>query len=173
MTEDESPTLKRSPMSNKFPLMSAPPKVDNESGTITIANKESFPILDGNEAAVFMVKMKAGAVREPHWHPNCWELNVVLSGRAKVGVVNPDDTRSECEIGVGEVSFIPMGFFHYIEALEDLTLTVVFNADMPQDIGLSTGFAGMPTKMFEATFGHSMSGFPKPNKTLFLVPGRT
>jgi oxalate decarboxylase len=89
-----------------------------------------------------------------------------------VGVTNPDDTWSECEIGPGEVSFIPMGYFHYIEALggEELVIAVVFNHEMPEDIGLSTCFAGTPTKIFSDAMGASMGGFTKPNKTLFLVP---
>lgn len=164
-------TLKRSPVSNKFPLIGAEPDHVTPGGTVTKADKDRFPAVTGNAAAVFMVKMKPGALREPHWHPNCWEMNVVIHGQARVGVVNPDDTWSEDILGVGEVSFIPQGFFHYIEAVgeEELVIAVVFNADKPQDIGLSTGFAGLPTRTFSATLHHSLEGVPKPNETLLIV----
>ncbi len=29
-------------------------------------------------------------MREPHWHPNAWELDVVVSGEAVISILNPE-----------------------------------------------------------------------------------
>jgi hypothetical protein len=49
---------------------------------------------------------------------------------------------------------------------------VVFNNTHPDDIGLSTTFAGMPTHTFSDTFSLPKGGLAKANKpdgTLFIV----
>jgi hypothetical protein len=52
---------------------------------------------------------------------------------------------------------------------------VVFNTTQPDDIGLSTTFAGMPTHTFTDTFGlprGALDKADKPDHTLFIVePG--
>jgi hypothetical protein len=49
---------------------------------------------------------------------------------------------------------------------------VVFNNTQPDDIGLSTTFAGMPTHTFTDTFGlpkGALARADKPDHTLFIV----
>ena len=109
-----------------------------------------------------------------HWHPNAWELDVPLSGRGRLGVANPEDTFSVQEIVPGQIGFIPQGYAHYIENVgtEEMRWVVVFNNTQPDDIGLSTTFAGMPTHTFTDTFGlpkGALARADKPDHTLFIV----
>jgi oxalate decarboxylase len=101
-------------------------------------------------------------------------MDVPLSGRGRLGVVNPDDTFSVQEIVPGQIGFIPQGYAHYIENIgtEELRWVVVFNNTQPDDIGLSTTFAGMPTHTFTDTFSLRRGGLAranKPDETLFIV----
>lgn len=49
-------------------------------------------------------------MREPHWHPNAWELDVVISGEVEVSIIDPDtSTLHTYRIKKGNVAFIPMG----------------------------------------------------------------
>ena len=127
------------------------------------------------QAAVFYLVMKPGAVREPHWHPDAWEVDVPLSGNGRLGVVNPNDTWTAQAIKPGsEIGFIPQGYAHYIENIgkDDVRWMIVFNNTYPDDIGLSTMFGGMPTHTFTQTFGipeTALASATKPKKTLFIV----
>ena len=44
-------------------------------------------MLGGAFVDLYMTK---GHMREPHWHPNAWELDVVVSGEVQVSILDPD-----------------------------------------------------------------------------------
>ncbi len=44
-------------------------------------------MIGGAFVDLFMTK---GHMREPHWHPNAWELDVVVSGEAVTSILNPE-----------------------------------------------------------------------------------
>ena len=170
----EAPTLPKSDGSNKFDFAKIEPKVVRPGGTVKECTGENFPVLVDNAAASFLLVLEPGAVREPHWHPNAWELDVPLSGRGRLGVANPEDTFSVQELVPGQIGFIPQGYAHYIENVgtEEMRWVVVFNNTQPDDIGLSTTFAGMPTHTFTDTFGlpkGALARANKPDHTLFIV----
>lgn len=47
-------------------------------------------MLGGAFVDLYMTK---GHMREPHWHPNAWELDVVVSGEVQVSVLDPDTSK--------------------------------------------------------------------------------
>ncbi|HXD70337.1 MAG TPA: cupin domain-containing protein [Gaiellales bacterium] len=173
-SHNEGPTLPKSDESNKFDFARIEPQVVRPGGTVKECTGENFPVLVDNAAASFLLVLEPGAVREPHWHPNAWELDVPLSGHGRLGVANPEDTFSVQDILPGQIGFIPQGYAHYIENVgsEELHWVVVFNNTQPDDIGLSTTFAGMPTHTFTDTFGlpkGALARADKPDHTLFIV----
>lgn len=173
-SHNDAPTLKKSNESNRFDFAKIEPQVVRSGGTVKECTGKNFPVLVDNAAASFLLVLEPGAVREPHWHPNAWELDVPLSGRGRLGVANPDDSFSVQEILPGQIGFIPQGYAHYIENVgtEEMRWVVVFNNTQPDDIGLSTTFAGMPTHTFTDTFGlpkGALAKADKPDHTLFIV----
>ena len=170
-----APTLPRSSENRTASDSSSiEPQVVRSGGRVTECTGKNFPVLVDNDAASFLLVLELGAVREPHWHPNAWEVDVPLSGRGRLGVANPDDTFSVQEIVPGQIGFIPQGYAHYIENIgsEELRWVVVFNNTYPDDIGLSTTFAGMPTRTFTDTFSlpeRALTTANKPDHTLFIV----
>jgi oxalate decarboxylase len=173
-SHNDGPTLPKSDESNKFDFAKIEPQVVRGGGTVKECTGKNFPVLVDNAAASFLLVLEPGAVREPHWHPNAWELDVPLSGRGRLGVANPEDTFSVQQIVPGQIGFIPQGYAHYIENVgtEEMRWVVVFNNTQPDDIGLSTTFAGMPTHTFTDTFGlpkGALATADKPDHTLFIV----
>jgi oxalate decarboxylase len=170
----DPPTLPKSDQSNRFDFSKIKPQVVRDGGTVTECTGKNFPVLVDNDAASFLLVLEPGAVREPHWHPNAWELDVPLSGRGRLGVANPEDTFSVQDILPGQIGFVPQGYAHYIENIgsEDLRWVIVFNNTQPDDIGLSTTFGGMPTHTFTDTFSlpkGALANANKPDHTLFIV----
>jgi oxalate decarboxylase len=170
-----APTLPHDPVSAKYAITRAKPTVDTKWGTVIEATAQKFPIMQGSAAAAFHFTLEPGALREPHWHPNAWELDVCIAGEIDLGVVNPDGTQQIVRLTPGDIGFIPRGWAHFLQnpGKSVARLTLVFNNDVPNDIGLSTTFGGMPTSTFTQTLGikaDALNHANKPNHTLFFVP---
>src|SRR3954447_23162637 len=108
-----APTSPLSKQSNGFALRKQEPQVVRHGGSITHADAASCPVLEGNRGSAALMRVDPGGLREPHWHPDCWEMEVPLRGTGTLGVVNPDGTWSQQKLGPGDIGFIPQGFAHY------------------------------------------------------------
>jgi len=88
-------------------------RIEFPGGTFFRANKKRFPALCG--LAIQMLKLKPGAVREPHSHPNPEQLDFCVSGNARVGIIGPEGHKQLLELRDGDISFVPRGYVHWIE----------------------------------------------------------
>jgi oxalate decarboxylase len=172
-----TPALPEDKNAYHFPLASAKPSATTPGGTVTELTEENFPIFKGNAAGVFFLVLKPGALREPHWHPNAWEMDYCAEGLGELGVVTPDGDQRVQTLSPGDIGFIPQGWAHYIRNPGPgvMKFVVVFNNSLPNDIGLSTMFGGMPTNTFSQTLGvpaATLDGARKSPKTLLIVQRR-
>lgn len=172
-----TPRLPRSDEDYRFRLTREKPTVTTPGGTVTEADERSFPVVRGNAAAVFYLVMKPGALREPHWHPNAWEMDFCQAGKGEVGIVTPGGEMSTNVLEPGDIAFIPQGWAHYIRNVgpEEMRFVITFNDSAPNDIGLSTMFGGMPTNTFSQTLGlpaGALDSARKASKTLLVVARR-
>ena len=170
-----SNALSQSPF--KFDLAGAKPSISEHGNTIREANQNDFPVLAGNGVSFFMIDMKPGALRVPHWHPNAWELDYCLEGEAEFWIVGPDNTGNTVKQAVtvrpGQLFFIPQGWFHAIKAISstNLKLLLTFNNGMPSDIGIPVGLNGIGNNVFAQTFGVSSGVFNNFNENnRFFAP---
>jgi oxalate decarboxylase len=104
-----TPTLPKSDEDYRFRLTRAKPTVTTPGGTVTEADENSFPVVKGNAAAVFYLVLDRGALREPHWHPNSWEMDFCQDGRGEVRIVTPGGEESITTLEPGGIAFIPQG----------------------------------------------------------------
>ena len=161
--------------SHKFRLSSLQPQIDTSGGSVAECDRRVFPILEKGGAGIFLLKLQPGALREPHWHPDCWELDYVVSGKVEMTVVPPDEPAQTFLLEPGDVAFVPQGHAHSIRNIGDVeaVIPIVFNSSLPTDIGLSTMYAEFPSGQFAQTFGvpaAAMAPIPQPAKTLVIVP---
>ena len=68
--------------------LGAQPPTTHDGGSFQQANEDNFPILKGQEASILLLTLQPGGIREPHWHPSAWELNIVTSGVATWVVID-------------------------------------------------------------------------------------
>lgn len=118
-------------------------------------------------------RLKPGAVREPHWHPNADEWDFVLQGRARVTVFDGATSVGEVEIGPGQISFLPRYQAHAVETIgsEDFYLYSVFNDDTFQAIDLTPAMMTIPGPILGPTLGLSPSVTAKlPADPRFIYP---
>jgi oxalate decarboxylase/phosphoglucose isomerase-like protein (cupin superfamily) len=71
-----------------------------------------------------LMRIKAGSLREPHWHPNADEWQYYVAGRARMTVFGSHGRVRTEEFDAGDVGYVPQGYGHYIEnaGSEDLEL---------------------------------------------------
>ena len=142
--------------SRVFNLDSAMPQFSNASGgSRTMANTDNFSILNGNGMAIYLLRLKRGGVREPHWHPNAAELSYCISGRAIMTIFSPNAGYDSFTIDPGELVFVPRGYIHDIENTsdEEAKFVTAFNYEQPQEIGISGSVGSMADRVLNATFG--------------------
>jgi oxalate decarboxylase len=88
--------------SHLFPL-GAQPISKYDGGSFQQASEDNFPILKGQEASVLLLTLQPGGIREPHWHPSAWEINIVIKGVAAwVIIQNTSAPEDKDNIGIGE-----------------------------------------------------------------------
>ena len=168
---------------HKFDLANFPPQIQTAGGSVALGNANAFPILNG--LACYMLKFKPHGIREPHWHPNAPELNYVVEGKARLTVFSPGGSAGTFESGyvdtfevsAGEIAFIPQGYFHYIENINNnsnTTFLVFFGSERPQDIGISGSFSAYSNGVLGSVFNTNPNLFtklPRLQQDVFLVSG--
>lgn len=136
-----------------------------DGGGLQGAHDGNWPMLKGQNGAVYMARLAPGGVREPHWHPSAWEMNFVMQGRVKWTFVGPNATQDTFEAGKGDLVFAPQGHFHYFENAsdtEELIVLIVFNSSAREpddDIGIVHALKAMPSDVLAAVFGGDPATF--------------
>lgn len=130
-------------------------RIEFPGGTFFRANKKRFSALHG--LAIQMLKLKPGAVREPHSHPNAEQLDFCVSGQARVGIIGPEGEKQLLDLGQGDISFVPRGHIHWIENVgsSELHFLVILSHEIPETIELSETLSGVPAKTLSASLGVS------------------
>ena len=130
----------------------------HDGGSFTQASEANFPILTGQEASVVMLTLQPGGIREPHWHPSAWELNIVTRGVAAWVMIDGNGNHESFDQHVGDVVFAPQGSFHYFEnrGTEDMKIVIIQNTSAPEDkdnIGIGESLSRIPPRVLSAIFG--------------------
>jgi oxalate decarboxylase len=163
-----------------YDLTKSKPAVKKPGGTVQLAYEKDFPVVAGQNAAMALVVLKKGGIREPHWHPDAWEFDYCISGKARMSVVGPNNEWREFKVEPGQIVFVPQGYFHYFENIgeEDLRFLIVFNnstKESSDDIGVSVSLGGTPNHVLAATFGVPDSVFeqiPKLHNEVIITSKR-
>jgi oxalate decarboxylase len=122
-----------------------------------------FPATNAMSGA--LVHLDAGTLRDIHWHPNADEMHYVLKGSLKVSVYGIGGAKDTFYLNKGDVGFVPKGFAHYFEALEEETdILLTFNSPNWQTQELSSWLAVVPPYLTAISLNVSteaIEGFPK------------
>jgi oxalate decarboxylase len=120
-----------------------------DGGSFQQANEDNFPILKGQEASILLLTLQPGGIREPHWHPSAWEINIVTSGVATWVVIDGNGNHEGFDQNVGDVVFAPQGSFHYFEnrGPADVKIVIIQNTSAPEakdNIGIGESLSRLP-----------------------------
>jgi oxalate decarboxylase len=162
------PRIPAETITNKSHLfhLGASPVSSFDGGSFQQAHEESFPILTGQEASIVLLTLQPGGIREPHWHPSAWEINIVTKGVAYWVLVDGNGNHESFDQKVGDVVFAPQGSFHFFEnrGTDDMKIVIVQNtsaAESNDNIGIGESVSKLPPRILSAIFGVPAETFDK------------
>lgn len=121
------------------------------------------------------MRLTAGSFRELHWH-TADEWAIMLSGNARVTVMNPDGTMFIDDISKGDLWYFPAGYPHSIQGLQPsgCEFLLVFDQGLFSEDNtflISEWVAHTPTKVLMKNFGLERSALAKlPKEQLYIFP---
>lgn len=150
------------------------PQIQTKGGSVKLNNQFLMPVLE--ELTMYSLRLEPKGVREPHWHPNAHELNYLIQGKARIILLSPNGEVEDFEMSAGDISFLPKGYFHYIENIgTDIAhFAIFFNHVLPSDIGISGCLGAYSNELLACLFRLPMSYFdvlPKYQEDLFIGGG--
>src|ERR1700758_1598081 len=122
------------------------------------------------------MRLTVGSFRELHWH-TADEWAMMLTGKARVTVMNPDGTMFIDDVNKGDLWLFPAGFPHSIQGLQPdgCEFLLVFDqGDFAEDgtFLLSEAIAHTPRKVLSKNFGLDMDVINKivRKESLYIFP---
>lgn len=128
------------------------------------------------DIAGVQMRLTAGSYRELHWH-TADEWAYVLTGNARVTVMNPDGTMFIGDVSEGDLWLFPAGFPHSIQGLDPdgTEFLLVFNQGSFSEDGtflLSETVAHIPPEVLAKNTCLDKSVFAQtPGAPLYIFPG--
>ena len=138
-------------LTHRYRLLAQRPQ-SYPGGTNRLVSQREFPISTTMTGA--LMRIKPGALREMHWHPNADEWQYYIAGRARMSVFGSHGRVRAEEFAAGDVGYVPQGYGHYIENAgnEDLELLIVLNNGDYQSISLTAWVAANPHLLLATNF---------------------
>jgi oxalate decarboxylase len=102
-----------------------------------------------------VLKLKRGAMHEPHWHTDANEWHYVLKGRTRVILFAPDKRVAVAELSPGECAYIPRNCGHSVQSIgaEDTEIVGVLDSGTYHESSLSDWLAKAPRHLLANNFG--------------------
>jgi len=152
----------------------------HDGGSFRQASGDNFPILRGQEASIVLLTLQPGGIREPHWHPSAWELNIVTAGVAAWVIIDGNGNHESFDQHVGDVVFAPQGSFHYFEnkGPAEMKIVIIQNTSASEDkdnIGIGESISRLPPAVLSAVFGvpaQTFEGFRKIDNSIVILRSR-
>jgi oxalate decarboxylase len=139
--------------SHRYPLMAQKPRVSAPGGALYVASAREFPM--SATLTGMVLKLKRGAMHEPHWHPDANEWHYVLKGRTRIMLFAADKRVAVAELSPGECAYIPRNCGHSIQNIgpEDAEIVGVLDSGTYRESSLSDWLAKAPRHLLANNFG--------------------
>ena len=138
---------------HRYPLMAQKPRVSTAGGALYVASAREFPV--SSTMTGMFLKLKRGAMHEPHWHADANEWHYVLKGRTRVTLFAFDKRVAVAELSPGDCAYIPHNCGHSIQNIgaEDAEIVGVLDSDTYHESSLSDWLAKAPRHLLANNFG--------------------
>lgn len=154
---------------HRYALMSQKPRVSTPGGALYVASAKEFPV--STTMTGLVLKLKRGAMHEPHWHTNASEWHYVLKGRTRVTLFAFDKRVAVAELSPGECAYIPRSCGHSIQNIgtEDAEIIGVLDSGAYHESSLSDWLAKAPRHLLANNFGLPEKAVPNFSKKRMVI----
>jgi oxalate decarboxylase len=137
------------------------PTFTSELGSLTIGNKDNFPIL--NTMSIARITLAPGAFREPHWTVAANALGYCTAGRLLVTIFHSGNQHEIFVIDPGQMFFVPAGSLHTVENLAQVEAAFLVSYSQPtqEGFGLSGSVGTFTRGVIGNTLGLAVDKLPK------------
>jgi oxalate decarboxylase len=172
--EPNVPSNASLPNQHKFDVEAQSAPINGSTGSARLARAQFWPAL--KNLSMYSLRVDESGMREPHWHPGTAEMGYVLSGNARMSVLDPDGSVDTYLLEPGDVYFIPRAYPHHIEVVGggEIHFLVFFDQPTPGDIGFRASASAFSREVLAASFGVPESELPQfpPTPIDPLIVGR-
>jgi oxalate decarboxylase len=154
---------------HRFRLMAQPAHASSNGGALHVASAREFP-MSSTMSAMFL-KLKPGAVQQPHWHANANEWQYVVKGRNRVTLFATDKRMAVAELGPGDCAYLPRGCGHSIENIgnEESETVGVWDSGTFSESTLADWLAHAPRHLLANNLAMHESAVPHFEKRPLIV----
>jgi len=140
---------------HRYRLIGQKPTVKTPGGELYVASSREFPMSDNMSG--WVLKLKPGAMHEPHWHPNANEMLYVAKGRVRLTLFESEKRMAVAEIATGDCAYIPRNAGHSVQNIGDVDAEIVGALDngIYLEASLSDWVAKAPRHLLANNFGIS------------------
>jgi oxalate decarboxylase len=155
-----------------FRMLQMQPQKVSQGGEVRIVDSSNFPA--AANIAMAHVRLKPGALRELHWHPNADEWQYFIQGSGRMTVFFNRSVARTIDFRSGDVGYVPQTLGHYIENTgnSDLVFLEMFKAPRYQDFSLNDWLTHIPPELVVEHLGIShrtLGAIPRAN--VAVLPG--
>ncbi|KRQ01188.1 cupin domain-containing protein [Bradyrhizobium sp. DASA03076] len=138
---------------HRFPLMSQKPRVNTAGGQLYVASAGEFPM--SSTMTGIVLKLKPGAMHEPHWHADANEWHYVLKGRTRVTLFAFDKRVAVAELSAGDCAYIPSNCGHSIQNIgtEEAEVVGALDSGAYRESSLTDWVSQAPRHLLANNFG--------------------
>jgi oxalate decarboxylase len=139
----------KSPTDFAFRTMQMSPTKTTAGGDVRIVDSHNFPITTTTMA---LVTVRAGGLRELHWHPNADEWRYFISGKGRMTVVSTGNKARTMDFQAGDVGYVQKSLLHYVENTgdSDLVFLEMFRSPFYQNLSFSEWLTHTPAELVMA-----------------------
>jgi oxalate decarboxylase len=139
-----------SPLQYTFKLSQMAPTRTTAGGDVRIVDSSNFPV--SKNIAAGLIRLKPGALRELHWHPNASEWQFWLEGQGRMTVIMNEGRARTMDFHANDVGFVPRVAAHYFENTgnTDLVTLEIFKADRFVDVSVNNWLRRVPPEALAA-----------------------
>ena len=158
---------------HRFRLMSQIPRISSAGGTLHVASAQEYPI--STTITGMVVRLKPGAMHEPHWHATANEWHYVARGRTRVTLFAVDKRMAVAELSPGDCAYIPRGCGHSLQNIgtDECEIISVLDNGTYSESTLSDWVAKVPRQLLANNLGLPEAAFAAARKRKSVIVAAT
>ena len=150
---------------HRFSLTAQKPRSSSAGGAFYVASAREYPV--STTITGWLLRLKPGALHEPHWHPNASEWHYIARGRVRMTLFAADKRLASGELAPGACAYVPRACGHTVQNIgaDECELIGALDSGTYQEASLSDWIANVPAQLLANNLGLPEAAFADVRRT--------